>query len=217
MRSFRHWTPRYIFDRLALLAYERQYPHHPWLTRNMIEILETWLRPDDVGLEFGSGRSTVWFAQRVGYLTSVEHDSSWYKTVTNALRDLGGGVAEKVNYNLCEDGINESDSSSYVNIAKRVRPSSLDFCLVDGVARDYCALASLDKLKPGGILIIDNVNWYMPRQQPSIAPNSRRGDDYASATWRDVGREVAGWRCIWTTNGIWDSAFWVKPNQQSIT
>jgi hypothetical protein len=68
MRPFAHWTPRYVKNRLALMAYERFNPEQPWLTRNMIEILENWLKPTDVGLEFGSGRSTTWFARRVRHL-----------------------------------------------------------------------------------------------------------------------------------------------------
>lgn len=90
MRSFRHWTPRYIWNRLALMADERRHPDAPWLTRTMVEILETWLRPGDVGLEFGSGRSTIWFARRVGHLTSVEHHPGWYAKVKQNLHELGG-------------------------------------------------------------------------------------------------------------------------------
>ena len=90
MRSFRHWTPRYLWNRLALMADERRYPDSPWLTRAMVEILETWLRPGDVGLEFGSGRSTIWFARRIKYLTSVENNPGWYTKVKENLQGTGG-------------------------------------------------------------------------------------------------------------------------------
>jgi len=79
MRSFGHLTPRYIWNRLALIVYEQNNPNLPWITRDMINILETWLRPTDIGLEFGSGRSTSWFASRVSHLTSVEDNSEWYQ------------------------------------------------------------------------------------------------------------------------------------------
>src|SRR5262249_54034239 len=55
MRSFRHWTPTYIRDRLAMLRYELAHPDAPWLTGEMNQFLESWLAPDHVGLEFGSG------------------------------------------------------------------------------------------------------------------------------------------------------------------
>src|SRR5437879_1187752 len=32
LRGFRHWTHRYIYNRLKLMAYERQHPSAPWLT-----------------------------------------------------------------------------------------------------------------------------------------------------------------------------------------
>jgi hypothetical protein len=46
------------------------HPDVPWLTRQAVEILEDWLKPGYVGLEWGSGRSTLWFARRVSHLTS---------------------------------------------------------------------------------------------------------------------------------------------------
>lgn len=208
MRSFRHLTPRYVRDRLTLMAYERANPDQPWLTRTMVEILDTLLLPDDVGLEFGSGRSTRWFARRVGHLTSVEHNRDWYVRVEKQLESIG----KAVDYRLHEDGATESQDSAYVKVARSISPSSLDFVLVDGMARDHCAHASLDKLKPGGMLIIDNVNWYLPRESKTHSPNSRDLEDgYASSVWQQIGDEIQGWRSIWTTNGVTDTALWIKP------
>lgn len=206
MRSFHHLTPRYVWNRFALMAYERVNPNLPWLTRDMINILDGWLSSADVGLEFGSGRSTSWLAKRVRHLTSVEDDPGWFEIVQNKIQDL------PVEYLLCQDGADNSENSEYVAVAQKCSSSSLDFCLVDGVARDYCALACLDKIKSGGILIIDNVERYIPRKQKTFSPNSRDiNDGYASEMWEQVGKELQQWRCIWTTNGVTDTAFWVKP------
>jgi predicted O-methyltransferase YrrM len=200
----------YIRDRLAVMRYQRANPEAPWLTANMIELLDCWLRPADVGLEFGSGRSTAWFASRVGRLISVEHDSQWHKKVRARLGALG--VMERVDYRLCEDGAREAADTSYVAVAQESGPNTLDFVLVDGKCRDHCALACVDKLKPGGMLIVDNVNWYIPRDPKSRAPNSRSMDEgYQSETWQLVGEQLRSWRGIWTSNGVWDSAVWVKP------
>ena len=73
-RSFRHWTFRYLIDRTELLLYERRHPDLPWLTREAVDFLASWLQPSDHGLEWGSGRSTVWLAQRVSRLVSIEHN-----------------------------------------------------------------------------------------------------------------------------------------------
>jgi len=90
MRTIKHWTPRYVYDRLAVLIDERKNPDHPWLTADMVRILETWLKPTDVGLEFGSGRSTIWFANRLKKLTSVEHNKEWYRKVSDMLAKTRG-------------------------------------------------------------------------------------------------------------------------------
>lgn len=208
MRSFRHLTPRYVWDRLALMGYESHHPEHPWLTRTMISLLETWLQPHDQGLEFGSGRSTRWFVQRVGHLTSVEHNPEWYRRVSTQLK----GIGRNVDYRLHEDGSSESPDSAYVAVANSMPPRSLDFVLVDGVARDHCALASLDKLRQSGVLIVDNANWYLPRAMRSRAPKSRGlADGYPSEAWQQVAKELERWRSFWTTNGVTDTALWLKP------
>ena len=56
MRTFSHWTPIYIKNRIGTLYYEKAYPEYPWLTRDANEILASYLVKNDIGLEFGSGR-----------------------------------------------------------------------------------------------------------------------------------------------------------------
>ena len=59
---------------------------HPWISYDATRVLERMLveRPCDV-LEFGSGMSTLWFAQRVKRLCSIEHDSKWFKDIKSRL------------------------------------------------------------------------------------------------------------------------------------
>lgn len=113
MRAFRHWTPRYARDRLADMAYQRTHPDAPWLTAHAVSILSTWLKPTDVGFEWGSGRSTVWFAQRVHRLCSVEHDASWARQVPEML--VAAGVRDKVDYHVHGDS-DQGAVSKYATI-----------------------------------------------------------------------------------------------------
>ena len=210
MRSFAHWNRHYIADRVRVMIYEYRSPKSPWLTRSMAEILESWLRPSDVGVEYGSGRSTVWFAYRVAHLISIEHDRVWYAKVRKLLQE--GGVQDRVSYRLLEDEGQYKAASECIEIANTAGIRGLDFALIDGMARDHCALATLNQVKPGGILIVDNIEEYLPRERKSRSPNARgRNDGYASEGWRRFGNIVRDWRCIWTTNGVWDTALWVKP------
>jgi hypothetical protein len=202
MRSFKHWTPRYLCDRFRVFVYQKTHPDAPWLTKRAIEILSSWLRPSDIGLEWGSGRSTVWFARRVARLVSVEDDAGWFKRVTAMLeRD---GLSRLVDYRLARD------DASYIGVASDIR-GGVDFCLVDGVerTRDACALAALPLLRPGGLLILDNSDWFLPNNTKTPHSHYPRP---SSQLWKQFIEAVAGWRSINTTNGVWDTTFWIKPN-----
>jgi predicted O-methyltransferase YrrM len=41
------------------------------------------------GLEFGSGRSTLYFSKRLDELYSIEHHQEWYEKVNNMLKSKG--------------------------------------------------------------------------------------------------------------------------------
>ncbi len=201
LRSFRHWTPSYILNRLNLIGYQRRHPDAPWLDKSMIAVLQSWLRPQDRGLEWGSGRSTIWFARRVASLTSIEHDPVWYVRVSEQLKLHG---LCNVQIQLCQD------ETEYWSIAQRLPISSVDFCLVDGILRDRCALTAVPLIKAGGILVVDNCNWYIPNN--SRAPFSRRFQDGPfSEEWVQFLSQVKSWRSIWTSNGVFDACLWVKP------
>ncbi len=206
MRPFRHWTPRYVVDRLALLTFERQNPDAPWLTRDAVHILDGWLRRDDEGLEWGSGRSTTWFGARVRRLVSVEHDAAWHRDVRRRLDEKG---LTNVDYRLLGTEAVDGQPPAYVAIAARVEKPSFDFVLVDGVLRDACALAAIDVLKPGGLLILDNANWFLPHDTRSPASLGAHGTP--TPAWAQVARRLGAFRCLWTTNGVTDTALFVKP------
>lgn len=196
MRSFRHWTPRYIVDRVGVSFFQYRNPDAPWLTPDAIAILDSWLRPTDRGVEWGSGRSTRWFGNRVASLLSIEHDAEWYARVTRTL-------PPSVDYRML-------DGQGYVDAGRELADSSLDFALVDGQThfRDACALLAIAKLRPGGMLIIDNANWFIPHETRSPASVKSPPTD----AWEEIGRTLLDWRCIWTSNGVTDTGLWFKPN-----
>lgn len=205
-----HIKPRYIADRVSLWLYQRRNIDKPWLTRHMVNCLENWLNSNDVGHEWGSGRSTIWFAKRTKYLTSVEHHPSWANSVRAMLKR--DSLSQKVGYHLISRESEQDSNMHYVESVNTHSDQSLDYCLVDGILRDHCALACLPKLKPGGILLLDNVNWFIPREPSSRSPNSRGFvDGFASDTWRDLFDKIQSWRSIWTSDGVTDTALWIKP------
>jgi predicted O-methyltransferase YrrM len=208
-RPLRHLTPRYVCNRVRQMRYERAHPDDPWLTPAAIALLGSLLRREDIGVEFGSGRSTVWFATRVAAVTSVEHDEQWYNAVAVRLKDRGLG---NVDYLLApgDQPLERGGDSRYARTALAFASSSLDFALIDGHYRDYTAKFILPKIKSGGLLIIDNANLYLPCQ--SNSPNSRTAElGPPTPVWADVCAQLAGWRSIWTSSGVWDTAIFMKP------
>ena len=161
MRSFKHWTVRYFVNRISVFIYEKSNPDNPWLTKSANMIISELLKKSDVGLEFGSGRSTIYFANRLKHLTSIEHDEIWYNKVNYKIKRSG---LKNINFIFAakdkED--DQGDKSKYVETIKRFKDESFDFVLVDGAYRDYCALKILPKIFPGGVLTVDNANLFLP-------------------------------------------------------
>jgi len=207
-----HLTVRYVVDRLKMIAYEKLYSDAPWLTADMVAFLDKWLCSSDCGLEWGSGRSTVWLAHRISRLFTIEESPEWGQRVNTLL--CKHGVRDRVDLNIVRIGPGQTESvaSAYVSAALALPAESLDFCLIDGSLREYCTLVALPLLRPGGLLVIDNVERYLPREQKSRAPNARGIEDGCpSEGWAEVWGTIASWRSIWTTNGVSDTALWVKP------
>ncbi len=207
-----YWTPQYIFNRISEMFYRKLHLYHPWLTKTANNILQYLLKNSDVGLEFGAGRSTIWFARRISFLTSVEHNLLWFNYVDDKLKK------EHIkNVRLIYAPENEiiDNVPLYVSIIDTLDDNSIDFALVDGIFRSACAIAVLNKIRPGGYLIIDNVNWYLPSN--SRSPGSRSPQEGPlDAGWAEILRLIHDWRCIWTTDGVSDTAFFFKPCNSDI-
>ena len=208
-KSFKHWTIRYLINRASEIIYIKTRSNEPWFTKQANSILTLLLKNTDVGLEWGSGRSTIWFAKRVAHFTSIEHNKKWYEQISLKLKNKH---IENVTYLFFEtEELKDIDYNyEYVKIVDRFPNNSLDFVAVDGIYRDYCAYSAVDKIRPGGLLILDNANCYLSSN--SIAPNSIPiNGESASLVWKDFKELVKNWRCIWTSNGVYDTAIFIKP------
>tara|TARA_Y100001970_G_scaffold85649_1_gene108042 strand:- start:304 stop:933 length:630 start_codon:yes stop_codon:yes gene_type:complete len=199
-----HWTIPYAYSKFRRLIFEFLNRTSPWLTKDAISFLDEQLSLDFTGLEWGSGRSTLWFSKRVRFLHSVEHNMEWHSIVS---RDLLNQNISNVSLQLVD---HRKDSGiSYVN-AFDLGEETLDFILVDGKLRDQCSLRALGLLKPSGFLIIDNINRYIPNT--SKAPDSLKSSTQcATSYWGEFYDITANWDKIWTSDGITDTAIYIKP------
>ncbi len=218
-------TPRYLWHRIGVWLYEKRYPDQPWLTRQAVEILESNMPVGGVGIEWGSGRSTVWLAKRLAHLVSVEHNPSWFSDVT---KKLATESLTNVDYRLVEvreraapllpagvgpnqgEGARTFGLKEYYGVAHELPDRSMDLVLVDGCIREQCLLAAIPKVKPGGVLIFDNANWFFPNRTDS--PGSvLDGQDPPLPESATALRLLAGWQLTKTSNGVSDTWLWFAP------
>jgi len=211
------FNPPYFVKRVALMRFQAANPTAPWLTADAITALQDLLKPDDVGYEFGSGRSTTWFANRVRHLYSMEHVPEWYERVRHKLDEAG--LLKKVEYRLAPDSSHIGDddfpgeSHPYVQHLAGLPDASLDFVLVDGIMRLTCFRLAIPRLKPGGVLILDNANRYVPNNYPEGYTTVQYHRSVPrDEEWKQTLSGISHWRGFNTTNSIWDTRFWIKPH-----
>lgn len=192
-RTFKHWTPRYIYNRISLFIWEKSNSELPWLTKDSIYIIENLISKKDNMVEFGAGRSTVWFSSRVNKLTSIETDEQWYVKVSNETKNL-----DQIEI------IHLTKENEFINLIKEIEDQSLDIVLIDGAYRDKVAIKILNKMKRGGLIIIDNANWFL-YNPVTHAPNSLKNHDEMSIEWKDFYSKIRDYRKIWTTSGVTDT------------
>lgn len=116
----------------------------PWMTYSAISFLEKRIKPDMTVFEYGSGNSTLWWAQRVKFVISCEHDRQWYEQVKK-------NIPENVELHyvqLIKEGEYCETITKY--------SEKLDLVVIDGRDRVNCAKKSLKALKTGGVIIWDN-------------------------------------------------------------
>jgi predicted O-methyltransferase YrrM len=199
--KLRNWTPYYVRCRLRNWTYYRRNQNKPWLTQDALAFLEGWLRPGDEVLEFGAGRSTIYFASRCAKVISFEDNEKWCRRVQ--------GQIERLRLTNAEIRHRADDRYNYEVL--QLPDRSVDVVLIDGNwvagrSRMWPAINSLRKLRPGGIMVFDNINWYVP--SGSRSPNSIRElqpEDPNHARTIEFLSLTKAWRRVWSTNGIWDT------------
>jgi predicted O-methyltransferase YrrM len=182
-------------------------PDLPWLTSDSIVLLEQLLRASDEGVEFGSGRSTIWFAKRTRHLVSMEHSRQWHDSVKGKLESEKLGNVDLRFAPADEDNADDPFKTTYINAEGTLAPGSKDYILVDGLYRGECALKAIELLRPGGIIITDNIDWYIPRA--TRTPFATK--EIVGQAWARFVQLTGGWRSIWTSSGVTDTAIWFKP------
>jgi predicted O-methyltransferase YrrM len=122
-------------------------PYTPEFLRVAQLAIEGYLANGGDVFEFGSGHSTVWFAQFAN-VVSVEHDKEWYNEVVAALADAS--LEAKIHL------VKEENIPNVINDYEL-----FDLVLVDcwDFQRADAAMKAIEHVKPGGWLVMDDSNW----------------------------------------------------------
>lgn len=118
----------------------------PWLPFPLVRHLNRLLAPSWNVLEFGSGASTVWLANRVANVVSHEHNPEWYARVQAKLKT---SKYQNVRLSLL------TSSSEYASV-EAYGERMFDLVLIDGHWRDVCAESAVRAVRPGGLIYFDN-------------------------------------------------------------
>ena len=117
----------------------------PWFTYSSIHFISQKLKDNSFRVfEFGSGNSTIWFASRVNFIISIEHDREYYLKIKKKLSSF-----DNIQYDFRD--LTENYSSSILEFN-----DSFDIIIIDGRQRVDCVRNSLKALKNDGVIIWDN-------------------------------------------------------------
>jgi len=194
------YSLEYIYSRIKYYFYcNFTHKNFPWLTQDANKWLNNNLNENFLGLEFGSGRSTLWLSGKIKHLISVEHNSSWYLKVKKMIE-----IKNIDNVNLVKKNDTLND---YLDIFDSINDNSLDFVLIDGIHRSNCAIKSIEKLKNEGILVIDNINRYLPIIDTN-SPNSIKDTSLIDQNWLTFLNLVENQKSIIFSNNITDTGIY---------
>jgi precorrin-6B methylase 2 len=118
----------------------------PWFTYSAIEYLSQFDFSTKTVFEFGAGNSTIYWCRRAAHVVSVESNRSWYERVRPRLAANG-------ELHLVEA------AARYPRILAE-RAEQFDVIVIDGIERRACCIEAVKKLRPGGLIILDNSDWH---------------------------------------------------------
>jgi hypothetical protein len=116
----------------------------PWYTYPAIAYLSQLDFSESAVFEYGAGNSTLWWGARSRHVVSVESTRDWALKVSRKADALPVEILEATGrdeYVMALDGV-------------------FEVIVVDGDWRGACAERAVAALAPGGLIVLDNADWY---------------------------------------------------------
>lgn len=115
----------------------------PWYTYPAIEYLSQFDYANKKIFEFGCGYSSLFWAERAERVTSIEDNLKWFDKWQQEFHHPKLEILWRDEGEIYENAIFEADCV-------------YDVIVVDGKRRAECAAAAVEKLAPGGMIILDD-------------------------------------------------------------
>jgi len=187
-------------DRLPLIPFEAKEWLESFLTKNMNVF------------EWGSGGSTLFIAKRIKKLISVEHDLEWYITISKFIKedDLSNcKYIFKKPESLNNDSFKSGNFPNYFSNVERYKDLTFeDYCktiesypdnffdlvFVDGRARPSCIFHALNKIRPGGFLMLDDSERKQYSQGTALLKGWEQKDFLGPRPYKKQLHQTSIWR-----------------------
>lgn len=136
----------------------------PWINYPAIDFLARHVRPEMAVFEYGSGHSTLWWAERVREVVSCEHDREWIER-----------IRPRVPAHVTLRHVPLEVDGAYSRTVAET-PGRFDIVVIDGRDRVNCARHAVTGLNPGGVIVWDNTEReeYRPGFETLRAAGFRR-------------------------------------------
>lgn len=118
----------------------------PWYTYPAIEYLCSFNFKECDVFEFGAGNSSLFWSARANSIISVEDTSDWFQFVTK--------MAQKNQIVIHRD----LEADYVKSLSEQGKPFHV--IVIDGKWRMRCAGEAIKYLAKGGMIILDNSDWY---------------------------------------------------------
>lgn len=192
----------------------------PWFPFCVHRWLISRLTPGARVFEWGSGASTLFLARLGACVTSVEHDAGWAQRVQIALAAAGLRQTQVRFVPPEPDGEPTSDPEDLVRSFRSTDPQSRrlrfrdyamaihnvpdgsqDLVIIDGRARLSCLWQSREKVRTGGVILLDDSQRAEYAQVDELLP---------APEWIRLRFEGPGPRSIWP--GFWQTTAFIRAS-----
>lgn len=116
----------------------------PWMNYAIIAVCKDRIAREHTIFEYGSGYSTLFFAQRAKSIVAVEYDRHWFEHLSGKIPANARLIFQKndIDGDYCRTILSTSDS--------------YDIVIVDGRDRVNCVKQGLKKLSAQGVMLLDD-------------------------------------------------------------